>query len=118
MARLAQEAAPLAHWPTAQRLLGLKRILPKKAVQQVLQQTGHDRRLCSRWPAWFMVWFVVVVHGPGAVRAGGQSRVFALVEGLLFGLSALVLARYLPCRCLALAPCLFSGLPGRVRPYA
>jgi hypothetical protein len=61
MSRLAQEVAQLAQGPTEQRLLGLKRIIPKKAVQAVLKQTGHDRRCCPRLPAWFMTWFVIAL---------------------------------------------------------
>ena len=53
MAPLAHEAARLADWPAEQRLLGLKRILPKRTVQAVLRQTGHDHRFCPRLPAWF-----------------------------------------------------------------
>ena len=61
MAPLGLEIAHLAQWPAEQRLLGLKRILPKSAVQAVLRQTGHDRRFCPRLPAWFVVWFVIAL---------------------------------------------------------
>ena len=61
MARVAHKVGHLADWPAEQRLLGLKRILPKSAVQAVLRQTGHDRPFCPRLPAWFVVWFVIAL---------------------------------------------------------
>ncbi len=45
--------------PTEERLLGLERIIPADVVQEVLEQTGHADRHCSRLPRFFMVFFVV-----------------------------------------------------------
>lgn len=45
--------------PGDERLRALERIIPLDTVQQVLRQTGHDRRHYTRLPAWFMVFFVV-----------------------------------------------------------
>ena len=45
--------------PTDERLRALQRIIPRSQVDAVLAQTGHDQAVCSRLPAWFMVWFVI-----------------------------------------------------------
>jgi hypothetical protein len=55
------DAATLEHWPTAERLRALQRILPRATVQAVLRRTGHARRRYLRLPAWFVVWFVVAL---------------------------------------------------------
>lgn len=49
----------LQQLPTDERLRALERIIPLDVVQQVLQQTGHDRRHCPCLPHWFMVYFVL-----------------------------------------------------------
>jgi hypothetical protein len=43
----------------ADRLAGLKRIIPRERIKQVLARTGKDRAFCPRLPAFFMVWFVL-----------------------------------------------------------
>src|SRR5208337_86350 len=50
-----------ASWPTQERLLALKRIIPRARVEEVLARTGQDRSFCSRLPGWFMVWFVIAL---------------------------------------------------------
>jgi len=44
----------------ADRLAGLKRIVPRQRIKQVLAQTKKDR-WCPRLPAVFMVWFVLAL---------------------------------------------------------
>jgi Insertion element 4 transposase N-terminal/Transposase DDE domain len=61
MSALGTEARVLAGWPDAERLSALKRIIPRRAVNQVLRQTGKDRSYCRCLPAWFMVWFMVAI---------------------------------------------------------
>jgi hypothetical protein len=61
MNSLSTDAAALAHWPTAERVRALKRIIPRAKVQEVLRRTGHSRRRYLRLPAWFMVWFVIAL---------------------------------------------------------
>lgn len=61
MYSLYTDADRLAQWPVADRLLALKRIVPRARVQAVLVRTGHARRRYLRLPAWFMVWFVIAL---------------------------------------------------------
>lgn len=61
MITLDKDVAALTRLPTKERLDGLKRIIPKARVQDILRQTGHARRHYRRLPAWFMVWFVVAM---------------------------------------------------------
>jgi hypothetical protein len=49
----------LQRLPSDDRLRALERIIPLRVVQQVLHDTGHDRRRYTRLPAWFMVFFVL-----------------------------------------------------------
>src|SRR5919107_703848 len=56
-----QEADALASWPTPERLRALKRIIPRARVEDALARSGHDRTVCTRLPAWFMVWFVIAL---------------------------------------------------------
>jgi hypothetical protein len=49
----------LQQLPTDERLRALERIIPMEVVQEVLHETGHDRRHCSCLPHWFMVYFVL-----------------------------------------------------------
>jgi hypothetical protein len=58
---LLTESASLALWPTAERVRGLKRIIPRAKVQAILRRTGHAHRRYLRLPAWFMVWFVIAL---------------------------------------------------------
>lgn len=43
----------------ANRLEGLRRIIPRPLIKQVLHQCGLDRRRCLRMPPGLLVWFVV-----------------------------------------------------------
>ncbi len=45
----------------ADRLAGLKRIVPRKRIKQILARAGKDRTFCSRLPGVFMVWFVLAM---------------------------------------------------------
>ena len=45
----------------AQRVHALHRIIPRKLVKRVLGKTGHDRALCPRLPALFMVYFMLAL---------------------------------------------------------
>jgi hypothetical protein len=58
---LRRETDALASWPTDERLRALQRIIPQARVEEVLAQTGHDRRMCKRLPGWFMVWFMIAL---------------------------------------------------------
>lgn len=44
-----------------QRLAGLKRIVPRKRIKQILTRCGKDRRYCRRVPAVFVVYFVLAL---------------------------------------------------------
>lgn len=49
----------LTQLPTDERIRALERIIPVKWVQEVLHETGHDKRHCPCLPHWFMVYFVL-----------------------------------------------------------
>jgi len=59
MSRFKTDLNDLTGLPSDERLRALERIIPMSLVQQVLQETGHDRRHCSRLPHWFMVYFIL-----------------------------------------------------------
>ena len=61
MIDIGKESNAFASWPTHERLLALKRIIPRARVEEVLARTGQDRSFCSRLPGWFMVWFVIAL---------------------------------------------------------
>ena len=61
MIDIGKEVNAFASWPTQERLLALKRIIPRARVEEVLARTGQDRSFCSRLPGWFMVWFVIAL---------------------------------------------------------
>jgi hypothetical protein len=63
----------LQQLPTDERLRALERIIPLQLVQQVLHQTGHDRRHYACLPAWFMAFFVV---GLGLFAKDSYRQVF------------------------------------------
>src|SRR5512135_2981928 len=58
---ISKEAAACANWPTRERLRALKRIIPRAAIEGVLQRTGTNRAHCRRLPAWFLVGFVIAL---------------------------------------------------------
>jgi hypothetical protein len=45
----------------ADRLAGLKRIVPRKRIKEILARAGKDRTFCSRLPGVFTVWFVLAM---------------------------------------------------------
>ena len=47
MIDIGKEANAFASWPTQERLLALKRIIPRARVEEVLARTGQDRSFCS-----------------------------------------------------------------------
>ena len=59
MRDVAGDLVRLNELPTEERLLALERIIPMDVVQEVLEETGHADRHCSRLPPSFMVFFVV-----------------------------------------------------------
>jgi len=59
MIDLDTEVQRLTQLPDKERLLALKRIIPRKTVQAVLRKTRRRQRHCRRLPGWFMVWFVI-----------------------------------------------------------
>jgi hypothetical protein len=59
MIDLDKEVQRISQLPDDERLLALKRIIPRKTVQAVLRKVGRRQRHCRRLPGWFMVWFVV-----------------------------------------------------------
>ncbi len=61
MIDIGKEGNAFASWPTQERLLALKRIIPRARVEEVLARTGQDRSFCSRLPGWFMIWFVIAL---------------------------------------------------------
>lgn len=67
----------LQRLPSDERLRALERIIPLDVVQQVLRETGHDRRHYSRLPAWFMVFFVV---GLGLFCKDSYRQVFKWLQ--------------------------------------
>ena len=58
MIALGKDVAALSR---ADRLAGLRRIIPLALIRQVLQESGKDRSVCSRLPAAFMVHFVLAL---------------------------------------------------------
>lgn len=44
-----------------ERLRALERIIPQKAIEDVLKETGHAKRHCKTLPRWFAVWFVIAL---------------------------------------------------------
>ena len=54
-----KDAVPPVRVPTEARLSALKRIIPRKMIQDVLRQTGRGRSYRRRLPACFVVWFVI-----------------------------------------------------------
>src|SRR5438067_12084504 len=73
MSDFARDPAGLSDLPSAERLAALERIIPLPAVQEVLRQTGHDKRHYSRLPASFMVFFVVAL---GLFNGDSHRQVF------------------------------------------
>ena len=56
-----REVAEFSSWPTTERIRALKRIIPRSKVKEVLECCGQGKTFCRRLPAWFMVWYVIVL---------------------------------------------------------
>jgi hypothetical protein len=76
MLGLEKEVAAVAQQPTADRVKGLKRIIPCSTIKSILKQTGQDR-YCARLPKWFMVWFVI---GLGLFCTDCYRQVYRLIR--------------------------------------
>src|SRR5713101_1392669 len=63
----------LQELPTEERIRALERIIPLDVVQEVLHETGHDRRHCRCLPHWFMVYFVL---GLGLFAKDSYSQIY------------------------------------------
>ena len=59
MVRIGMEAAQLRRWSDRQRLMAIKRIIPRRKVTAALRQAGRGQTCCLRTSDEFMVWFVV-----------------------------------------------------------
>lgn len=59
MISLDKEVQRVAQLPEQERLLALKRIIPRQTVQAVLRKVNRRQRYCRRLPGWFMVWFII-----------------------------------------------------------
>jgi hypothetical protein len=60
MLGLDKEVLVVAQQPTAERVKGLKRIIPCSTIKSILKQVGQTQH-CPRLPKWFMVWFVIAL---------------------------------------------------------
>lgn len=72
MLGLDKEVAAVAQQPTAERVQGLKRIIPCSTIKSILKQVGQTQP-CPRLPKWFMVWFVI---GMGLFSTDCYRQVF------------------------------------------
>ena len=94
MTDLFQKPESLAMVPTAERVRGLQRIIPRALVDEVLAETGHDKVFCKRLPSWFMVWFVI---GLGLFCTDNYRQIFrsfqVFRQGSIPGRSTLCEAR-------------------------
>ena len=94
MLRLDKEVANVAQLPSDQRLAGLKRIIPRKTVQAILNKCQVRQGFCKRLPGWFMVWFVI---GLGLFCRDSYCQVFRWLQSrrsLVPGRSTLCEARH------------------------
>ncbi len=55
------DADDAVRWSTTERVLALKRIVPRKAISKALRPSASKHRHCRRLPRWFMVWFVIAL---------------------------------------------------------
>src|SRR5262249_61376393 len=79
MLGLDKEVAAVAQQPTAERVQGLKRIIPCSTIKSILKQVGQTQP-CPRLPKWFMVWFVI---GMGLFSTDCYRQVFYWVNCFL-----------------------------------
>jgi hypothetical protein len=77
MIDLDKEVQRISQLPDEERLLALKRIIPRKTVQAVLRKVGRRQRHCRRLPGWFMVWFVI---GLGFYGRDSYCQVFRWLQ--------------------------------------
>src|SRR6266567_8411061 len=77
MIELNKEVQRISQLPDEERLLALKRIIPRKTVQAVLRRVGRRQRYCRRLPGWFMVWFVI---GLGFYGRDSYCQVFRWLQ--------------------------------------
>lgn len=77
MSKSARQLFGLAKLPSDERIRALERIIPLATVQEVLQQTGHHLRRCSRLPHWFMTYFVL---GLGLFAKDSYSQIFKYLQ--------------------------------------
>ena len=68
-----KETVPLASWPVRDRVEALKRIAPRKKVEEILQDSRGAQTYCRRLPAWFVVWLVI---GLGLFARDSYRQVF------------------------------------------
>jgi len=73
MSKFTSDLVGLSKLPSDERLRALERIIPLGAVQEVLAQTGHDKRRCSCLPHWFMAYFVL---GLGLFAKDSYAQIF------------------------------------------
>lgn len=71
-----KEVAAVAQQPSAERVRGLKRIIPCSTIKSILKRSGQQRQ-CPRLPKWFMVWFVV---GMGLFATDCYRQVFRWLQ--------------------------------------
>lgn len=76
MLRIDREIAAAAQPPSADRVRGLQRVIPRTTIQSILKRTGQHRH-CPRLPKWFMVWFVI---GLGLFATDGYRQVFRRLQ--------------------------------------
>lgn len=76
MLDLGKEVARVAQLPTEERLQGLKRIIPCATIKSMLKH-GPARRVCSRLPDWFMVWFVIAL---GLFSSDSYRQIFRWLQ--------------------------------------
>jgi len=105
MLGLDKEVCGVAALPTDERVAGLKRIIPRRTVQAVLDRCHPNQRYCKRLPRVLVVWFVIgmALHSRDCYR-----QVFRWLHGrktLVPGATTLCEARHsvgvAPLRCLA-----------------
>lgn len=73
MSNLQGDFQYLAELPSDERVRALERIIPRRTVQEVLQQTGHAKRRYKILPAWFVVWLVI---GLGLFARDSHTQVY------------------------------------------
>jgi hypothetical protein len=78
MLGLDKEVCGVAALPTDERVAGLKRIIPRKTVQLILNRTHPNQRFCKRLPRVFVVWFII---GLALHSSDSYTQVFRWLHG-------------------------------------